>query len=161
MVQQFSTDTIFTAFSSLEELPIADQELVTLARQACNSSYSPYSNFKVGAALRLVTGEFVLGSNQENAAYPSGLCAERVALFSAGATYPNVPIQAIAIAAFKPEVGVFVPVTPCGSCRQVLLEYEFKQQQSYSITIPWKNSSYLKADSVATLLPLSFNPTSL
>src|SRR5687767_6042054 len=118
---------IFVEICSRPELTGADQILFREAREATRTSYSPYSNFCVGAALRLEDGTVVRGSNQENAAFPSGLCAERTAVFTAAVQHPGKRIDAIAIVACPAESRQFVPISPCGGCRQVLLEYEQKQ----------------------------------
>ena len=161
MPQALKQELNFTLYASVSELTAQEANLVKRAQQACKTSYSPYSNFRVGAALLLVNGEIVAGSNQENAAYPSGLCAERVAVFAAASQYPGQAILAIAIAAYKAEGENFLPVTPCGSCRQVLLEYEYKQGTAMEVLLPYANQQILKSPSVSQLLPLCFNPESL
>ena len=109
----------------LEELTAEEQHLIKLAIEATQRSYAPYSNFHVGAAVRLENGVEVIGCNQENVAYPSGLCAERTALYSAGAQYPDVPVEMLAIAARGTDDELqYEPVGPCGSCRQVIIEFE-------------------------------------
>lgn len=114
----------YTEYADLSEMTPQDQVLVEAARQAQQSSYAPYSHFNVGAAVLLENGEIVLGSNQENAATPSGLCAERTAMFAAGARFPGVPMLAIAIVG-GPSFGICDdPATPCGACRQVMAEYQ-------------------------------------
>lgn len=114
----------YEEFSSRMELPAADRALLDAAIDALKGSYAPYSHFNVGAAVLLENGEIVLGSNQENAATPSGLCAERTAMFAAGARYPGVPMLAIAIVG-GPSFGICDdPATPCGACRQVMAEYQ-------------------------------------
>src|ERR1700744_4139285 len=105
----------FEEYNSLHELPPADQQLCLEAVKATENSYSPYSKFKVGAALRLQSGKIIHGSNQENAAYPSGLCAERVALFHWGANHPHDPIVGMAVTAHTDDFNLTKPVTPCGS----------------------------------------------
>src|ERR1700735_4414244 len=117
----------FKEYNTLKELSKADHDLCLEAVKAMENSHSPYSKFRVGAALRLQSGKIIHGSNQENVAYPSGLCAERVALFHWGSTYPNDPIETIAITAYKDNFELIKPVTPCGSCLQVMAEYEKKQ----------------------------------
>ena len=114
---------------TLDELSDSDRALIADACRAARQSYAPYSHFHVGAALRLSDGSVVCGSNQENAAYPSGLCAERTALFAAGASHPGTPVEVLAIAACNDE-GLFTPqpTPPCGACRQVMLETETRQE---------------------------------
>ncbi len=148
-------------FEKLEEMTHEDQMLLRQADIALESSYSPYSNFKVGAAVLLESGTVVLGSNQENASYPAGLCAERVAVFSAGAQYPNVPIKAIAISAASVHDFVTQPVGPCGSCRQAILEYEVKQKSPITILMKGQSGPIYKCGAIAQLLPLSFDHTFL
>ena len=141
-----------------DELSADDQALVTKARQAAHTSYSPYSHFHVGAALRLADGTFVCGSNQENAAYPSGLCAERTALFAAGANYPTTPVDAIAIAACNDE-GCFTaqPTPPCGACRQVMLETESRSGHPMRILLYGTETTCVIEDGAAAMLPLVFD----
>ena len=143
------------------ELSEEDTELVELAKQATQHSYAPFSNFRVGAALRLKNGVVVTGCNQENSVTPLTLCAERVAVFSSQAQYPDTPITSLAIAARNVE-GEFVtdPVSPCGSCRQVILEHEMRHRQPIRILLYGK-SGVLIVDSVKSLLPLSFSVESL
>ena len=116
----------YQEFASVSEMLPEDQELVAAAIDAQKGSYSPYSHFQVGAALRLAGGLVVKGANQENAAYPSGLCAERTAMFWAGANYPDVPMEALAIAGSDHGVLCESPASPCGACRQVMAEYQKK-----------------------------------
>ena len=116
----------YEEFASVSEMLPEDQELVAAALEAQKGSYSPYSHFQVGAALRLANGLVVKGANQENAAYPSGLCAERTAMFWAGANYPDVPMDTLAIAGSDHGVLCESPASPCGACRQVMAEYQKK-----------------------------------
>ena len=116
----------YQEFASVSEMLPEDQELVAAAIDAQKGSYSPYSHFQVGAALRLAGGLVVKGANQENAAYPSGLCAERTAMFWAGANYPDVPMDTLAIAGSDHGVLCESPASPCGACRQVMAEYQKK-----------------------------------
>ncbi len=143
----------------LEELSKDWQELVQQADSARQGSHSPYSNFQVGAALLLDSGEIVIGSNQENAAYPSGLCAERTAIFWAGANYPNQKVLAIAVTV--PSRAEHIPF-PCGSCLQVISEYQQKQNSPISILLkhPQSQQVYL-AEGVQNLLPFAFEKSHL
>ena len=143
----------------LDELSAADRRLADCARQACERSYAPYSHFHVGAAALLANGETVCGSNQDNAAFPSGTCAERTAVFYANAQYPDVAVQTLAIAARNSE-GAFVeaPISPCGACRQVLLEAEFRQKQPMRVLLCGAREIYV-VESVRQLLPLAFDDT--
>ena len=143
------------------ELSPEDRELVDKAMQMTKASYAPYSNFHVGAALRLENGVIVGGCNQENAVYPVGLCAERVAVFSSQAQYPNTKILSLAISARNTE-GEFVtvPVSPCGSCRQVILEQEMRFNQPIRILLVGQNGVFI-FNSIKDLLPFAFSEESL
>lgn len=138
------------------ELPAADAVLVKKAMEATSRSYSPYSHFRVGAAILLSNGEIVEGANQENVAYPSGTCAERSACFYAHARYPEAKFEKIAIAARGTD-GEFVkvPVAPCGACRQSLLEYEMLAGKPVEVLLVGRDE-VLRIPSVAWLLPLAF-----
>lgn len=144
---------------SFRELSAPYQKLVEKAKEAFETSYSPYSNFPVGASLLLENGQIILGSNQENAAYPSGLCAERVALFNYGANHRNLEITAIAVAVKNP-INSFA--FPCGSCLQVISEYENNQSTEFDIIISHpKEDKYLISKGVSNLLPFSFKKENL
>lgn len=139
----------------LDELSPQDQELVQAAIKATKNAYANYSRFYVGAALRLENGKIVIGANQENAAFPSGLCAERTAVFAAQANYPDSPIETLAIAG-RNEKGVLPnPITPCGACRQVILEIEDRYKKPIKILLYGTQKIYC-VRSVKDLLPLSF-----
>ena len=144
-------------FENLSELPEQIQELMNKARLACNTAYAPYSKFRVGAAILLDSGEITIGSNQENAAYPSGLCAERVAIFHCGAVFPNQNIKAMAITASALNHVLTEPIGPCGACRQSISEYEQKQQSPIAIYFMGETGKIVKIASVKDLLPLSFD----
>ncbi|NND78284.1 MAG: cytidine deaminase [Maribacter sp.] len=146
-----------SVFESLEELNEQDHRLMLLAIAARKDAYAPYSNFKVGAAVLLENGEVVIGSNQENASYPSGLCAERVAVFQAGAKFPGVTIKSIAITAKSNTHLVTKPAAPCGNCRQAISEYEYKQQSPIELILMGEQGDIIKCQSLDDLLPLSFN----
>jgi cytidine deaminase len=139
------------------ELPQDVQDLMKEAIEARENSYSPYSKFKVGAAILLENGEVVTGSNQENASYPAGLCAERTAIFYAGAKYPGVKIIKMALSARSENHLVEVPTPPCGSCRQAIAEYEVKQDQAIEIYFMGEKGKVVKAQSISDLLPLIFD----
>ena len=127
-MKEIITQTQLFVYETFEELPIDIQNLMNQAVEIRKKAYAPYSRFRVGAALLLDNGKVVLGSNQENAAYPSGLCAERVAIFYAGANYPEAKILKMAISATSDLTSNTTPIPPCGSCRQSIAEYEFKQE---------------------------------
>lgn len=137
------------------ELSAEEAELVQAAAKATSNAYAKYSGFRVGAALRLNDGRIVIGANQENAAYPSGLCAERTAIFGAQANYPEQPIKCLAIAAADNKGLRAKPVSPCGACRQVILEIEDRYQQPVEILLCGTDGVY-RLKSVRDLLPLSF-----
>ena len=140
-----------------EELYPADKNLVDIAVQSAENAYAPYSHFRVGAAVLLSDGTVVRGNNQENAAYPSGLCAERVALFYANANYPEAAVKAVAVVVINPEGQVLKQsISPCGSCRQVMAETEMRFKTPIRILLA-SSHSVLVFDSVEDLLPLSFN----
>jgi cytidine deaminase len=143
-------------YGSSEELNHSDRVLLEQATLASQTSYSPYSTFQVGSAVRLSNGEVLQGSNQENAAYPSGLCAERVVLFYAQAKFPDVPVEAIAIYARSGEFKLDKPVTPCGSCRQVMAEYENRHGRKMRVIMGGDDGSVQVVDGIESLLPLMF-----
>ncbi|QJD97460.1 cytidine deaminase [Mucilaginibacter robiniae] len=146
----------FQEYYSLEELSTADKSLCLEAVNALNNSHSPYSRFKVGAALRLQSGKIIYGSNQENAAYPSGLCAERVALFHWSANYPDDLVESIAITAHTNEFEISKPITPCGSCLQVMAEFEKKQGRPIQIILYCQNGAIWVAQGIESFLPFMF-----
>ncbi|GET30913.1 cytidine deaminase [Prolixibacter sp. SD074] len=149
-----------TEYSGIEELPATEQELLQKAREASKNAYSPYSGFKVGAAVLLENGQTVTGNNQENAAYPSGLCAERTALFYASAQFPNVPVSMIAISALKQELLVDNTVKPCGSCRQVMAEFEDRFEKPIRIILDGHDRIEV-LNGIDNLLPLRFRKEAL
>lgn len=151
----------FTQYESIEELSDAERNLMKTAQNAVSAAYAPYSQFYVGAAVLLGNGIIVMGNNQENAAYPSGLCAERVALFYAAAQYPNEKIIAIALCARTDKVLIDKPVAPCGACRQVIAEYEFKGSHKIEILMMGEKGPIFKSESISNLLPLMFSKTDL
>ncbi len=146
-----------TVYDDRLELPAEWQKLLEMAQEAAKKAYSPYSNFKVGAALLLNNGEIVTGNNQENAAYPSGLCAERTAIFYASAQYPEIPFNKLAITAINPTEKLTKPVSPCGSCRQALLEYEQKFNQHIEVLLAGEEGEVYVLKSISDLLPFSFS----
>lgn len=143
-------------FDSESEFNKQDCDLIKIAKDNINHSYSPYSKFSVSAAIHLDNGEVVSGTNQENAAYPSGLCAERVAMFYANSKFPGAKPLTIAIAAFTNNDFVDVPIPPCGSCRQVLLESEIRYNSPIRVILIGKSKIVL-LENVKSLLPLSFD----
>jgi len=143
-----------------EELSEEYQNLINKAKEQVKKSYAPYSKFHVGAAIQLENGEIVAGNNQENAAYPSGLCAERVAMFYANSQFPDVPVKVLAIAAWTNGQFAAQPITPCGACRQVLLETETRFGKDIPILLYGTEAVYM-IEKVRELLPLSFIKDSL
>ena len=140
-----------------QELTSEEQHLLSLAVEATGRSYAPYSHFHVGAAVRLENGAEVIGCNQENAAYPSGLCAERTALFAAGAQYPDVPVSVLAIAARGTDGELLEePIAPCGSCRQVIIETETRAKHPIRILLYGRRCVYV-IDGIRQLMPLMFS----
>lgn len=149
--------TRFSVFESVLELPNDIQKLMIQAIAVRKNAYAPYSKFKVGAALLLDNGQLVLGSNQENAAYPSGLCAERVAIFQAGSIYPDAKILKMAITAASDNNQTTAPIPPCGSCRQSIAEYEIKQDFPIEIYFMGEIGVIYESDSIKNLLPFMFD----
>lgn len=145
-----------TAWSAL---PIEDRELLELAVKAAKNAYAPYSKFQVGVALRLVSGELFIGSNQENAASPAGICAERVALNAAMAQLPKGEVESLAIVV--PKIKGQKPVTPCGTCRQVLVEQERRQKGPVRLLMGIVKGPVIETFSAEMLLPLAFNSSYL
>ncbi|WGU68429.1 cytidine deaminase [Capnocytophaga canimorsus] len=148
----------YTVFNSIEALPESVQELMAAAVAVRENAYAPYSLFKVGVAIRLKDGQICVGSNQENAAFPSGLCAERVAIYHASALFPNQIIDAIAITGTAQEPTA-LPVSPCGACRQSMAEYEIRQKQPIAVYFMGKTGKIIKTESVKDLLPFLFDGT--
>ncbi len=145
-----------TIFETIEALSSPNQKLMRQAIEARKNAYAPYSNFEVGAAVLLENGEVVIGNNQENASYPSGLCAERVAVFQAGAKYPGISIKAIAISATSKNYTVDKPAAPCGNCRQAISEYEVRQRSPIKLFLMGEAGEVIVCNSLADILPLAF-----
>ncbi len=156
-MKEITLTTTFAVFETLSELPTEIQNLMEQAVSMRKKAYAPYSQFRVGAALLLDNGKVVLGSNQENAAYPSGLCAERVAIFQSGAVYPEAKIVKMAISAASDTNTTSSPIPPCGACRQSIAEYEFKQEQPIEIYFMGEIGAIYKSDSLKNLLPFTFD----
>ncbi len=161
MPTSLKIDLNIQCYSSFEALPEIAQTLMQQAQKASEHAYAPYSNFHVGAALLLENGKVVIGTNQENAAYPSGLCAERVAFFSASTQYPKVRPQIVAVAAKPAAAKDYIAVTPCGGCRQVMREYEILFEQPIQLVMQGENEQYYICNDIQSLLPLSFSGSSL
>ncbi|NCI51206.1 cytidine deaminase [Sediminibacterium roseum] len=147
----------YTAYESREQLDAADAALLQRAIDATNDAYAPYSHFRVGAAALLENGEVVLGSNQENASYPVGLCAERVLLSAVSSVYPNVPIKTMAIT-YRSESGKSNrPISPCGVCRQTLVEYENRLKQPIRLILGGMDGKIWIIPQAGSLLPFGFS----
>ncbi|MFL5765387.1 MAG: cytidine deaminase [Bacteroidia bacterium] len=151
----------YTEFASENELSVMEQELLVKAREAGKLAYAPYSNFYVGAALLLENGLTVCGNNQENVAYPSGLCAERVAIYAAGAQYPEVRIEMIAITCSSKQFAVNEPLSPCGACRQAISEYEMRHKKPIRLILSGETGKIRVMDSIADMLPFMFQAEEL
>lgn len=156
-MKEINIATKFSVFENFEELPQNIQDLMDEAIKIRKKAYAPYSKFKVGTAILLDNGKIVLGCNQENAAYPSGLCAERVAIFQAGSIYPDAKIIEIAITATSDLNPNTTPIPPCGSCRQSIAEYELKQEYPIALYFMGEKGAIYKSDSLKNLLPLTFD----
>jgi cytidine deaminase len=147
----------YTEYNHWNQLDSNDVQLVNKAHEAMNSAYAPYSNFSVGASLRMNDNSIICGNNQENIAYPSGLCAERVALFYAGANFPNLIINKICIVAKGDLISIDSILSPCGGCRQVMAESENRQNKPIEVILVSQNNRVLVFESVLDLIPLAFN----
>ncbi len=148
-------------YEDLSELSKEDFDLMQHAIEARKKAYAPYSKFNVGAALLLHNGKVITGNNQESAAYPSGMCAERVAIWKAGSEFPDMIVKKIAITAASSETKVNKPVGPCGACRQTLSEYEINQKQPIEIIFMGEIGQIIKTESLLSLLPFSFDSSYL
>lgn len=150
------------AVSRIEELSEADAHLLAKAKDALKEAYAPYSQFLVGCAVLLANGEIVIGNNQENAAYPSGLCAERVAVFYAGAAFPGVPIVAIAITAKSSTQILAKPIMSCGACLQSISEYEYRYKQNIRTILQGETGEiYIASQGTKAFLPFQFSAEEL
>ncbi len=149
-------ESIIQQFDNMEELNNASKNLLLSAKEAAKNAYAPYSKFNVGCALLLENGEIILGNNQENIAYPSGLCAERTAIFYAGANFPTIPIKMMAISAFAKNYEVNQPVTPCGACLQSMSEFELRFSKPIEIILQGNSGPIYVAEGTKTFLPFQF-----
>ncbi|MEE1885084.1 cytidine deaminase [Pedobacter flavus] len=146
----------YKVFKNISELDPTIQNLCEASEKALATAYAPYSNFNVGTAIELEDGKIIKGSNQENVAYPSGLCAERVALFTIGSQFPNAIIKRMAITAQTKKFQISTPVTSCGSCLQVMAEFEQKQKSSIQVVFYCLGGEVVVVNSVKDLMPFSF-----
>jgi cytidine deaminase len=152
--------TSFTEFNSIEELDQDDRDLVIAAREAAQNAYAPYSKFRVGAAVKLETGIIIRGANVENAAFPSGICAERSALSYSASNYPAIKPIAISVAAFTEDGLTKEPVPPCGNCRQVIAEEEYRNKKNIRLILSGESKIQI-FEKGGDLLPLQFNRNNL
>lgn len=155
-MKELITSSKITIFENIQELPLVEQNLILKAIEVRKKAYAPYSKFRVGVAVFLDNGKVVVGSNQENAAYPSGLCAERVAIFQAGSIYPEATILKIIITAASDHNKTTTPVPPCGACRQSIAEYENKQETPIEIYYMGETGEIHHSASLKNLLPFMF-----
>lgn len=160
-MKEYKKQTTFTIYESESDLATADYDLLQMAKSVVAKAYAPYSHFQVGAAILLENGKVVTGNNQENAAYPSGMCAERVAIWSAASRYPEIAVKKVAIAVKSGNKKIDKPVAPCGACRQSLLEYEIKQKAPIEVFFMGEIGNVIKANSLQDLLPFSFDQSFL
>ncbi|MFZ2285265.1 MAG: cytidine deaminase [Lutibacter sp.] len=160
-MKKIELKTQITIFDSIDELNATVKGLMNKAIEAKQNAYAPYSKFKVGAALLLDDGTIITGNNQENAAYPSGMCAERVAIWKVSSDFPDKKILKLAISASSSSQILKEPVAPCGACRQTLSEYEIKQKDKIEVYFMGEEGEIIKTESVLDLLPIAFDKTFL
>ncbi|WP_274476529.1 cytidine deaminase [Mangrovimonas aestuarii] len=153
--------SVLIVYDNVDELPGDVSKLMSKAIEARQNAYAPYSKFSVGAAILLDNGEVVVGSNQENASFPSGLCAERTAIYAAGAQFPNAKVIKLAITAASQVRQTVAPVAPCGACRQAISEYEVKQGRPIDIYFMGETGKVVRSESLENLLPLVFDKSAL
>ena len=160
-MKEVKIETTLSVYDSLDNLPQDIISLMDHAAEARKKAYAPYSKFSVGVAILLENGEIVTGSNQENASYPSGSCAERTAIYYAGAKFPNVKMLKMTVIAGSQIKQTLEPIPPCGACRQAIAEYEVKQETPIEIYFMGETGKVVKSESLANLLPLLFDSSSL
>ena len=160
-MKEIKIESTLYVYNAIEELSNEVQSLMNKAAEARDNAYAPYSKFNVGAALLLDNDEVVIGSNQENASYPSGLCAERTAIYYKGAKYPDAKILKMAITACSQINKTTTPIPPCGACRQAIVEYEINQESPIEIYFMGETGKVVKSNSLKNLLPLVFDKSVL
>ncbi|WP_191860758.1 cytidine deaminase [Hanstruepera ponticola] len=160
-MKEVKIESVLQVFDNFDELPVNAASLMKQAMAARENAYAPYSKFSVGAAILLDNDEVVTGNNQENASYPSGLCAERTAIYYAGAKYPDAKIVRMALTAGSRIHQTVTPIPPCGACRQAIAEYEVKQDAPIEIYFMGETGKVAKSNSLANLLPLVFDKSFL
>jgi cytidine deaminase len=156
-MKDIKIESTLTVYDNFSELPSDIASLMEKAIEARKNAYAPYSKFSVGAAILLDNNQIVTGNNQENASYPSGLCAERTAIYYAGAQYPDAKILKMALTAGSRINQTITPIPPCGACRQAIAEYEVKQESPIEIYFMGETGKVVKSNSLANLLPLGFD----
>ena len=155
-MKEVKIETVLMVYDSIDSLPNDIKDLMNFAIDARDKAYAPYSKFNVGAAILLDNNEVVIGSNQENASYPSGICAERTAIYYAGARFPEAKILKLALTASSKKQVTDKPIPPCGACRQAIAEYELKQESPIEIYFMGAKGKVVKSNSITNLLPLVF-----
>lgn len=160
-MKEVKIESILYVYNNIEELPNEIQSLMKKAAEARGKAYAPYSKFSVGTALLLDNDKVIIGSNQENASYPSGLCAERTAIYYKGAKYPDAKILKMAIIAGSQINKTTKPIPPCGACRQAIIEYEINQDLPIEIYFMGETGKVVKSKSLKNLLPLVFDKSVL
>lgn len=160
-MKEIKLESSFVEYASIDELSDEDKNLVKIARESAANAYAPYSRFNVGAALILENGTILRGNNQENASYPIGLCAERVAIFASGANFPDQRIKTLAVTAFSKQFVIDKPITPCGACRQAISEYENRHKQPIKIVMVGESGKVLVSNGIKNFLPYQFNADDL
>ncbi|MBD0834266.1 cytidine deaminase [Aestuariibaculum suncheonense] len=160
-MKEIKIETVLQVYDTVDELPRDVQDLMLKAVESRRNAYAPYSKFNVGAALLLDNGVIVSGSNQENASYPSGLCAERTAIYYAGANYPETALLKMAISATSQNKPTLSPIPPCGACRQAIAEYEVKQNKPIEIYFMGETGKVAMSKSLENLLPFIFDKSAL
>ncbi|SDB54387.1 cytidine deaminase [Flavobacteriaceae bacterium MAR_2010_188] len=156
-MKKVTLETNLDVFDNIDELPDHAKNLIYKAIDARKKAYAPYSKFAVGVAISLENGEVITGNNQENASYPSGLCAERTAIFYAGSQYPDVKILTMALTAGSLTSNTITPIPPCGACRQSIAEYEVKQDSPIEIFFMGETGKVVRSESLKNILPLIFD----
>ena len=160
-MKEYSEHVKAVVYSDDSELTSTEKNLLSKAEEAASVAYAPYSKFRVGAAALLANGEIVLGSNQENVAYPSGLCAERVAIFSAGTLFPNQAVVIMAIIAGSEEFELEDVITPCGACRQVIMECQMRHASPIKLILSSPKKKVVVIEDARVLLPFAFDASGL
>jgi len=161
MMKERKFEFSFEVYDSIDELSAEDQQLLTEARNVTEQAYAPYSNFRVGAAAKLENGKIVTGTNQENASYPVGICAERVLLSTVSSLYPDIPVTTMAVSYQSNKIKSDHPISPCGMCRQALLEFEGRTSKLIRLILAGIKGKIYVIRSASQLLPLAFSSEEL